>query len=117
MSKLSRLEYLKERKARYLKANKQEKTEILNDLFDLTGYNRKYATRILSAKVDLSIKPKAVRKKRTCYYGTEVLSPLRKLWEVLSYPCGERLKAEIPDLLESLERHGELTVSREIRKK
>lgn len=117
MSKTTRLEYLENLKPKYLKAGKKEKTRMLNELVDIAGYNRKYAIRILSAKTDLSVRKNIPRKKKKCFYDPEVVAVLRKIWELLDYPCGTRLKAAVPFTLESLERCGELKVSSSIRDK
>jgi len=43
------------------------------------------------------------------------MEPLRRVWAILSFPCGKRLVSQIPELLRVLERCGELRVSTEIR--
>ena len=48
MSIQSRKEYLKKVKKRYLRANKKEKSIMLSEFVKNTGYNEKYAIRVLS---------------------------------------------------------------------
>ena len=47
MSKRSKQELTKEIQPRYLKANRAEKTKILDEFTAATGYHRKYATKLL----------------------------------------------------------------------
>jgi hypothetical protein len=92
MSMPSRLEYIKTAKQRYLKAPHEEKSTILDELCANTGYNRKYAIRQLSAKIALLQPTGFQRKKRkSCTYSNEDIYWLAKVWEVLDYPCGQRL--------------------------
>lgn len=57
----------------------------------------------------------AARKPRPPLYGEEVMVPLRLIWAVLDYPCGKRLSPALADMVESLERHGELDVDAALR--
>jgi len=99
---------------RYRKANKAEKTKILDEYLKLLGGgNRKYAIfslnregkkqlRFIDGKyVNVEISSK-VRRKRTYkpYYDDEVAHALIKLWKFFRYICGERL---VPLLRENLD--------------
>lgn len=100
MSMPSRLEYIKNAKPRYLKAPNEEKSTILDELCANTGYNRKYAIRQLSAKVALLQPTGFQRKKRkSCIYSNEDIYWLAKVWEVLDYPCGQRLQPVLSQTL------------------
>src|SRR4030042_1784325 len=116
MSKQSKKEYVKELKPRYLKAERREKSKMLNDLESFTSYDRKYAIRILSAKTDLDIRSKIPRKARKAVYGSDVIVPLIKIWKTLDYPCGVRLKSQTEEMVEALERCGELKLNPEVKK-
>ena len=48
-----------------------------------------------------------IRRERRRQYGEKDKQVLRRLWEMLDYVSGRRLAAALPDLIESLERHGE----------
>ena len=99
----SRLEYIKNAKQRYLKAPSEEKSTILNELCSNTGYNRKYAIRQLSAKVALLQPTGFQRKKRkSCTYSNEDIYWLAKVWEILDYPCGQRLQPVLSQTLSVL---------------
>ena len=104
MTKTTRKELLSAIKQRYLKATREEKTEILNEFCKSTGYNRLYAIRILQAGHQY----RSWTRKRPSTYSPELLLLIIKLWELLDYPCGTRLKPQLLPLTESLVRSGEL---------
>lgn len=116
MSKKARIEYVKELKPRYLKANKEEKGRMLDELVNFTAYNEKYAIRLLSAKTDLSIRDDIPRKARSVIYDSDVIIPLIKIWKVLDYPCGVRLQPQIEEMIEVLERCNELKLDLKVKK-
>ena len=95
---------------RYLKASKSEKSRILDEYVLLTGFNRSYASRAL--RNFKAVRP--VRKKRPgrVVYDDEVRLVLERIWTVLDYVCGKRLVAVLPEVLERLDRLGEIKVSR-----
>ena len=100
---------------RYREAGRKQKSFLLDEYVELTGYNRSYATRTLR-----EFKPvKAVRKKRPgrVVYDTDVRLALEKVWAVLDYVCGKRLVAVLPDVLERLIKLDEISVSRDTRRK
>lgn len=105
MTKTTRKELLSAIKQRYLKATREEKTEILNEFCNSTGYNRLYAIRILQAGHQY----RSWTRKRPSTYSPELLLLIIKLWELLDYPCGTRLKPQLLPLMESLVRSGELS--------
>jgi hypothetical protein len=105
MTQTTKTELLKEVKARYLEATVEEKTKILDEFCKNTGYNRKYATRILQARHRYKTRTKAAPKK---YLG-QTLQIIIKVWELLNYPCGVRLKPMLLPMAESLVCHQEIT--------
>ena len=78
MSPLSKREYVVAIRARYRKANRQEKATILNELCNTCGYHRKYAIQLLSLKSIANTKGKAVQKRgrKTVYNCDAVLKVL-----------------------------------------
>jgi hypothetical protein len=48
-------------------------------------------------------------------YNDEVHAALITLWEAADWICGKRLNAVIPTLIESMTRHGHLSLSKEVR--
>jgi hypothetical protein len=110
MSLHSRQEYLQKVKKRYLKASVEAKSQMLDEYCANTKLNRKYVTWCLSPRVSLVKKIKNPRKKRTCAYGNNEIYYLKKIWEILDYPCGQRLKPQLPEMVAVLGRCKELIV-------
>ena len=114
MSKSSRLELLQKAKKRYLKSSKQEKIKILDELVLNTKMNRKYINRLLSAKVSIfDPEKKVINKKRKCKYTKQDILCLSKIWEILDYPCGQRLQPALGETIKVLVAFKELTISKE----
>jgi len=76
-----------------------------------TGYHRKAAVRLLGSTGRSSGR----RRGRPRVYGAAVVDALVRLWEADDEACGKRLAPFLPELVASLERHGELGVSAEVR--
>ncbi len=117
MSLPSRREYLKRVKPRYLKATTDKKTVMLNECCKMTGLNRKYAIVVLSAATDLEYKSQRQRKARKEIYDKRFVVVLKKIWEIMDYPCGARLKPVLSEMVEKLVLFKELTISDEIKRK
>lgn len=114
MSLKSRREYLLRIKPKYLKASTEKKSQLLDDCCQVTGLNRKHAIVCLSAKTDLAFKEVRQRKARKPTYGNDVICALKKVWEILDYPCGERLSPMLPEIVPKLRKLKELSVSDEV---
>ncbi len=95
MSYRSRWEYFRAIYARYRQADRQLKQVILNEFCANTGYNRKYAIRLLNGPPPERVKPH-LRRRRSPSYGPAVLSVLARVWEAAGYPWSVRLKALMP---------------------
>ena len=84
----------REYRPRYQEAGKKEKSEALDQFIALTGYNRKYAVRVLNTA---AVKPKAVRKQRPAnrtgkrFYTDDVIDCLRRVWAFFHWKCGKLL--------------------------
>ena len=104
MTTTSKRDLLKALKARYLKATFEEKSQSLDEFCQNTGYNRKYAIRILRAGHCYKARTRAGQKK---YWG-EVVRLIIRIWELLDYPCGQRLKPSLLPMAEVLERCREI---------
>jgi len=112
-------EYMREQLPHYLKADKQAKANILNDICRICGYRRKYATWKLG---DMQKKPPVERegrqrRRRKKTYGPECIPPLKYIWEFLEFPCGERMQPYLPTIIPLLERHGNLSILPVVRDK
>jgi hypothetical protein len=81
-----------------------------------TGYNRNYAIQILQADCDYYRVRREGRKKRKQQYGTDVILAAIKIWELLEYPCGARLKPSLIPMVEAMERSGETVIADSVKK-
>lgn len=110
MSQRSKRELSEAIRPRYLKAGKANKAQILNEFVAATGYHRKYAIRLLRR----GLKPKGRKRagRRKTYQG-EVVQVLTEIWEICGRICSKRLRPFLPEMVQVLERHNELTLSRE----
>jgi len=114
---MSKKELISAIKPRYLKADKKGKNKMLDEFCRNTSYNRKYAIKILQAGYDNNRVQKRGRKARKKIYTSEVILMVIKIWELLEFPCGQRLKPMLMPMIDSLVRCGELKVSQAIRDK
>ena len=106
--------------SRYKKASKKEKSSILADFIQITGYHRTYAANILrTGSTPLPRhSPQASRVHlRFCKYDEAVLTPLVFLWKLTDYLCGKRLAPMLPLLIDHLELHSELMLAPEVEAK
>jgi hypothetical protein len=98
---------------RYQTSNHAEKTRVLDEFVDITGYHRKHAMRLLRGEAGAQT---GGRRRRRIYDEAE-RNALVLLWEASDRVCGKRLKALMPVLIEAMERHGHLELAAEIRAK
>jgi len=114
MSLSTRREYLVKIKKKYLKADKEQKSNILNEFCDNGGMHRKYVIALLQARVDLRAKIERQRKPRKSMYDNKVMYFLKKVWDILDCPCGQRLAPVLGDTIDALHRHHEMKIPDEI---
>lgn len=118
LSMPARREYLIGKKKTYLKTKeRKKKSQILDEICETTGLNRKYVVEQLSSKITLSERKDRQRKVRSKTYGNDVVVPLKKIWNILDCPCGQRLAPVIEQTIEALERHKEIQLSSEMKEK
>lgn len=93
----------------YIHSRKREKSELLTRLVKTTGYSRKHLMEILHKP------PKSHKRKRRSQKSQYlvVIKPLRTIWAVSNYACGQRLAPMIPSYIAALRRHKELNFSKE----
>src|SRR5664279_5020958 len=95
----------------YRGRSKAEKTLLLDEVVQVTGWSRDNARRRLSQ----AARPRAVKSKkrqRARKYSFDALKILQKVWAFSGGSCGKYLVVSMPSLLESLERHKEFVPGR-----
>ncbi len=113
ISKQAKAEILQALRERYAQATKQAKSKVLDEFVALAGCHRKHAIRLLTATPSTTAPPVVIR--RT--YDEAVRQAMVVLWEAADRICGKRLKAILPSLISSLERHGHLDLDPAIRQR
>ena len=98
---------------RYRDAPAAQKSVILDEFVAATGYARKYAIRLLAAPVPAPVAP--ITRPRGPRYGPAVQEALRVAGEAANFLCGKRLVPFLPTFVASLERHGHLHLTDEVR--
>jgi hypothetical protein len=111
MSEQAVAEYALAIRRRYEAAGRVEKGRILDEFCATTGMHRKAAIRLLNRKPG----PAVSRRGRPRRYGVEVAEALLKVWRFSDRMCGKLLAAVMRDLVEALERHGELNLGAAVR--
>ena len=106
----SKKQYLRELQKEYLGSSKKHKALLLNEAEKRTGLNRKYLVRRLSAKT-IWDRPKSRRLPRPRQYGSDLIMPLIKLWNIFDQPCGQRLESSIKHELSRLRLLREINVT------
>lgn len=105
-----RLKYLRIQYPHYQKANRKERTRLLDEMERVTGLDRKSLIRHMGrSRNDLVRKPR--RKQRSRTYGHEVDDALRIILDSVGYLCAERLTPNLVWMATHLANHGEMTVS------
>ena len=105
-------EYLEAIRIRYIHGDRKEKSRILDEAERVTNLHRKALIRALRAQPRGTPRGKVGRPRR---YSLEAAAALKTLWEASDRVCAKRLQPFIPELMEVLERHGELVLETEIK--
>jgi hypothetical protein len=111
LTRASIAEYAAAVRPRYRKARRAERSGILSEFCTTTGYHRKAAIRLLNR----GEQAKAERRGRPQVYDERVRGALAEVWEASGCLCSKRLVPFLPELLDALERHGELGGAAEVR--
>ena len=111
--------------ARYRRSGKKEKGRMLDELVEVTGYQRSYAAWLLNRLGRQQWRNQTAGRRdggrarhprqRGRRYGADVQRELTRLGKLLDYLCGKRLAAALPAVVEALERHGEARWSEDVR--
>ena len=114
ISTATRIEVLGAIRNRYREASKRDKSRMLDEFVALTGCHRKHAVRLLGEH-ERSTGRSVPRGRRI--YDEAVRQALIVVWEASDRICGKRLKAALPSMVESLERHGHLDLDPDVRER
>ena len=98
---------------RYRSSTKKDKSRILDEFIAVTGHHRKHGIRLLGNLDDRKDTTHSVQGRRI--YDEAVREAVIVIWEAADRICGKRLKAALPHLVDSMERHGHLALDREVR--
>ena len=91
---------------RYQQASKKDKRRILDEFTAITGHHRKHGIRLVNGTGDNQGKQVVGRR----IYDEAVRKAVIVVWEASDRICGKRLKAALPNLVNSMERHGHLSL-------
>jgi hypothetical protein len=109
MDQHSKSELLRSYRKRYERASKKEKGNIINTIIDATSYSRKHIIRVFNQDVKV---PKKITRTRPSRYQY-LHDTLIRVWASSNFLCGKRLQPFLPDLIKSLKRHKEISLSKE----
>ena len=110
---MARQELLATIRDRYRASSKKDKSRILDEFIAVTGHHRKHGIRLLGKLDDDEGTTHSLRGRRI--YDEAVRAAVIVIWEAADRICGKRLKAALPHLVESMERHGHLDLDPEVR--
>jgi hypothetical protein len=97
---------------RYSRADRTERSRILDEFTAITGFHRKHAMRLLRAgQPNRRTGPRPGRRA----YDDATREALILIWEASDRICGKRLRPLVPVLVEAMERHGHLRLAPEVR--
>lgn len=108
----SREQYLETLREEYRRADKKQKSKLLNEARKRTRLNRK----VLIGKLahPAPAKAPARRRSRAKSYDAELKAPLARVWEIFDFPCGQRLAAVLREQVDRLRSAGELHCSERV---
>jgi hypothetical protein len=112
MSFRAKRELLVQVAPRYRVARHGQRSGILDEFVAVTGYERKYAIRLLLGPIQ---PPEPIRRPRAAHYGPAIQEALTGAWFAANGICAKRLVPFLPELIPTLERHGHLTIADEVR--
>ena len=112
---MAKRELLATLRDRHRSSSKKDKSRNLDEFIAVTGHHRKHGIRLLGHLDDSEDTPRPARGRRI--YDEAVREAVIVIWEAADRICGKRLKATLPHLVESMERHGHLDLDPEVRER
>ena len=113
ISKMAKQELVATIRDRYRQASKKDKGRILDEFTAITGHHRKHGIRLLGGTADNKGKQALGRR----IYDEAVREAVIVVWEASDRICGKRLKAALPNFVDSMERHGHLSLDPAVRER
>ena len=98
---------------RYRESSRKDKSKILDEFIAVTGHHRKHGIRLLAQSAESRRGVGALKGRRI--YHDAVREVVILIWEASDRICGKHLKAAMPHLVESMERHGHLDLDPEVK--
>jgi hypothetical protein len=92
MSLTARREYFAKIWERYRKADRAEKSQILDEFCEVCGYSRNYAIRKLKGEVD----PRKRSGGRKPTYDPAFVHVLCEIWQAMHRACSKKMRAALP---------------------
>ena len=115
ISRMAEKELLATIRDRYQRSTKRDKGRILDEFTAVTGLHRKHAIRLLAGSDGEREQQPSLAGRRI--YDEAVREAVIVVWEASDRICGKRLKAALPYLVESMERHGHLQLDSLVRER
>jgi hypothetical protein len=115
MNLKTRREILKNIHIQYQEADWLGKSKLLDGFVAASGYDRKYAIRLLNSTKEINKLPQTRQSK--VKYDEQVKQVLITIWYAANQICSKRLVPFIPELVSAMERHGHLRLSVDVRLK
>ena len=115
MSRMAKWEFLASIQERHQGSSKRDKGRILDEFIAVTGHHRKHGIRLLGRSGEAADQVTGVKGRRI--YDEAVREAVILVWEASDRICGKRLKAALPHLVESMERHGHTDLDPEVRER
>lgn len=112
LSYQARRELVEQMAPQYRAASRKQKMLLLDTFVAMTGYVRKYAMWLLNHPVESG---PSISYARPVHNGPEVQEALYLAWNAANRICAKRLIPFLPTLVEALERHGHLHLTKEHR--
>ena len=107
-------EYVEAMREWYRTAGRAEKTRLLDEFTQVTGYHRKAAVRLLAASNRASGVHGTGRTGRPRKYDMEAAAALRQVWEAADRICGRRLAPFMSELVAKLLEWEEIRITQDV---
>jgi hypothetical protein len=105
-----RRKYLRIKQKRYAAADRTARSQLLDEMAEVTGLHRKSLIRLMSG--DLARQPR--QKQRGRMYNVSVHCALKVIAESRDFICADRLQPSLVKMAKQLARHGELELTPEL---